>query len=188
VLRPDNPKDNPDFMASLAVLQAAFEHSIFGAKSAVQLPLLAQRRFCSLLRNSQANVVFAWHGCPSQFVENVCRDGPRALRFTDGGFFATGSYTALELDYATRYAMMHPPSDSGEYASRPTHVCGLHQCTEYLCCYRYPVILFAVFLSSAYVVTLRDYPPDDPDRPQTVSESFQRFPSRFRNRLSVGFL
>ena len=33
------------------------------------------------------------------------------------------------------------------------------------CCHRYPVILFAVFLSSAYVVTLRDYPPDDPDRP-----------------------
>ena len=36
------------------------------------------------------------------------------------------------------------------------------------CCHRYPVILFAVFLSSAYVVTLRDYPPDDPDRPQMV--------------------
>jgi hypothetical protein len=36
------------------------------------------------------------------------------------------------------------------------------------CCRRYPVILFAVFLSSAYVVTLRDYPPDDPDRPQMV--------------------
>ena len=58
--------------------------------------------------------MFSWHGCPSQFLENVCRDGPRALRFTDGGFFATGSYTALELDYATRYAMMHPPSASGE--------------------------------------------------------------------------
>ena len=62
----------------------------------------------------QANVVFSWHGCPSQFLENVCRDGPRALRFTDGGFFATGSYTALELDYAARYAMMHPPTASGE--------------------------------------------------------------------------
>lgn len=37
------------------------------------------------------------------------------------------------------------------------------------CCHRYAVILFAVFLSSAYVVTLRDYPPDDPDRPQMVT-------------------
>ena len=36
------------------------------------------------------------------------------------------------------------------------------------CCHRYPVILFAVFLSSAYVVTLRDYP-HDPDRPQMVT-------------------
>ena len=72
------------------------------------------RRVFFLRRILQANVVFAWHGCPSQFLENVCRDGPRALRFTDGGFFATGSYTALELDYATRYALMHPPTSSGE--------------------------------------------------------------------------
>jgi hypothetical protein len=105
-------------MSGLAVLQAAFERSIFGAKSPVYLPATFRAFFmwrvfflrCTL----QANVVFAWHGCPSQFVEDVCRDGPRALRFTDGGFFATGSYTALELDYATRYAMMHPPSASGE--------------------------------------------------------------------------
>jgi hypothetical protein len=42
--------------------------------------------------------------------------------------------------------MMHPPSTNSGH----------------------PVILFAVFLSSAYVVTLRDYPPDDPDCPQMV--------------------
>ena len=41
VLRPDNPKDNPDFMSGLAVLQAAFERSIFGAKSPVYLFLAA---------------------------------------------------------------------------------------------------------------------------------------------------
>ena len=76
----------------------------------------------------------------------MCRDGPRAPRFSDGGLFASGSYTALEADYAARYAMMHPPSTNGGH----------------------PVILFAVFLSSAYVVTLRDYPPDDPDCPQMV--------------------
>ena len=40
VLRPDNPKDNPDFMSGLAVLQAVFERSIFGAKSPVYLPRL----------------------------------------------------------------------------------------------------------------------------------------------------
>ncbi len=36
----------------------------------------------------------------------MCRDGPRAFRTTDGGFFGAGSYFALELEYATRYAMM----------------------------------------------------------------------------------
>jgi hypothetical protein len=39
-------------------------------------------------------------------VEAVCRDGPRAFRTTDGGFFGAGSYFALELEYATRYTMM----------------------------------------------------------------------------------
>ncbi len=39
-------------------------------------------------------------------MEAVCRDGPRAFRTTDGGFFGAGSYFAVELEYATRYAMM----------------------------------------------------------------------------------
>ena len=38
VLRPDNPKDNPDFMSGLAALQAAFEENIFGPKSPVHPP------------------------------------------------------------------------------------------------------------------------------------------------------
>jgi len=36
----------------------------------------------------------------------VCRDGPLAFRTTDGGFFGAGSYFVVELEYATRYAMM----------------------------------------------------------------------------------
>ncbi len=51
-------------------------------------------------------------------------------------------------------------------ASTPVITTALVRYTS--CCRRYPVILFAVFLSSAYVVTLRDYPPDDPDRLQMV--------------------
>ena len=52
--------------------------------------------------------MFAWHGTPAQHVQAVCRDGPRAFRTTDGGFFGAGcgSYFAVELEYATRYAMM----------------------------------------------------------------------------------
>ena len=52
--------------------------------------------------------------------------------------------------------------------SASTLVIGTASVRYTFCCHRYPVILFAVFLSSAYVVTLRDYPPDDPDRPQMV--------------------
>jgi hypothetical protein len=130
--------------------------------------------------------VFSWHGCSSQHVENVCRDGPRALRFTDGGFFATGSYTALELDYARRYAMNFPPSASGEYA-HPLLQSLQFLCTEPPCFHSYPVILYAVFMSSAYVVTLRDYPPDDPDRPQMVRRHQQFFVS-FLNTIAVGVL
>jgi hypothetical protein len=90
----------------------------------------------------QANIIFAWHGCPAEHLQNVLRDGPRALRFTDGGYFSTGSYTAFELDYASRYALLKPAANG--------------DCT---------VILFAVFLSSAYIVTHRDYHPDDPSTP-----------------------
>jgi hypothetical protein len=36
------------------------------------------------------NIVFARHGTPAQLVEAVCRDGPRAFRTTDGGFFGAG--------------------------------------------------------------------------------------------------
>jgi hypothetical protein len=121
--------------------------------------------------------VFAWHGTPAQYVEAVCRDGPRAFRTTDGGFFGAGSYFAAELEYATRYALMQvrarvmlamvscayilrqAPSASGEY----------------------PVILFAVSVACAYVVSPgRDYPADDPSHPELwgFSKFYSADPSR----------
>ncbi len=95
--------------------------------------------------------MFAWHGCPADHVRHVLRDGPRSLRFTDGGFFASGSYAALELDYASRYALLKP-AENGD-------------CT---------VILFAVFLSAAYVITHRDYHPDDTSTPHHL-KGFSKF-------------
>ena len=95
----------------------------------------------------------------------MCRDGPRAFRTTDGGFFGAGSYFAMEMEYATRYAMMQvllatlqvpvinpliltrrqAPSASGEY----------------------PVVMFAVSVAWAHVVSPgRDYPADDPSQPR----------------------
>ena len=86
MLRPPNPTD-PACVAGLNKLQSVFERTCLGA-------------------SPPCNIVFAWHGTPAQHVEAVCRDGPRAFRTTDGGFFGAGSYFAVELEYATRYAMM----------------------------------------------------------------------------------
>ena len=86
MLRPPNPP-GAAYAAGLNKLKSVFERSSLGAPS-------------------PCNIVFAWHGTPAQYVEAVCRDGPRAFRTTDGGFFGAGSYFAVELEYATRYAMM----------------------------------------------------------------------------------
>jgi hypothetical protein len=86
MLRPANRPD-ATCVAGLNKLKSVFERSSLGA-------------------SPPCNIVFAWHGTPAQYVEAVCRDGPRAFRTTDGGFFGAGSYFAVELEYATRYAMM----------------------------------------------------------------------------------
>ena len=156
MLRPPNPP-GAAYAAGLNKLKSMFERSSLGA-------------------SPPCNIVFAWHGTPAQYVEAVCRDGPRAFRTTDGGFFGAGSYFAVELQYATRYAMMQvrtswaqhnpaclimkqAPSASGEY----------------------PVILFAVSVASAYVVTPgSDYPADDPDHPELWG--FSNFYSANPNR------
>jgi hypothetical protein len=68
-----------------------------------------------------------------------------------------------------RHALRHDaPTLSQRRVSASTPVINTASFCYTSCCRRYPVILFAVFLSSAYVVTMRDYPPDDPDRPQMV--------------------
>jgi hypothetical protein len=86
MLRPANPVDAA-FEAGLRKLNSVFERTCLGS-------------------SPPCNLVFAWHGAPAQYVEAVCRDGPRAFRTTDGGFFGAGSYFALELEYATQYAKM----------------------------------------------------------------------------------
>jgi serine/threonine protein kinase len=86
MLRPANPTDTA-CVAGLNKLKSMFERTCLGP-------------------SPPCNIVFAWHATPAQHVEAVCRDGPRAFRTTDGGFFGAGSYFALELEYAARYAMM----------------------------------------------------------------------------------
>ena len=113
-------------------------------------------------------------------VEAVCRDGPRAFRTTDGGFFGAGSYFAVELEYATRYAMMQvrtPRAPRSRPMSFIQWIC--HQAPS--ASGEYPVILFAVSVASAYVVCPgRDYPADHPDHPELwgFSNFYSANPSR----------
>jgi hypothetical protein len=86
MLNPTNHTDSA-YIAGLNRLQSLFEPTCLG-------------------RDLPCNIVFAWHGTPAQHVEAVCRDGPRAFRTTDGGFFGAGSYFAAELEYATQYAII----------------------------------------------------------------------------------
>jgi len=84
MLRPANPSDAAS-VAGLSKLKSLFERTCLGA-------------------SPPCNIVFAWHGTPAQYVEAVCRDGPRAFRTTDGGFFGAGSYFA---GAGVRHALRH---------------------------------------------------------------------------------
>ena len=101
MLRPANPTDAA-CVAGLNKLKSVFERSSLGA-------------------SPPCNIVFAWHGTPAQYVEAVCRDGPRAFRTTDGGFFGAGSYFAVELEYAARYAMMQVGAHCARYVTCSSH-------------------------------------------------------------------
>ena len=145
MLRPANPADAA-FAAGLHKLKSLFERTCLGP-------------------SPPCNIVLAWHGTPAQYVQAVCRDGPRAFRTTDGGFFGAGSYFAMELEYATRYAMMQVL-----HAAPPMPVFNRSILTPVQApsaSGEYPVILFAVSVASAYVVTPgTDYPADNPDHPE----------------------
>ncbi|CUI11646.1 protein kinase, putative [Bodo saltans] len=81
--------------------------------------------------NAKARIFFAWHGTEVSAVDRVCEDGPRSLSTTDSGFFGSGSYFALEAWYASRFSKPSPAHDN-------------ERC----------LILFAVSISQAYVITL----------------------------------
>ena len=70
------------------------------------MPLLAAAAALPSPGPLQPRVGLARHARAVRGGGPVCRDGPRAFRTTDGGFFGAGSYFAVELEYATRYAMI----------------------------------------------------------------------------------
>jgi hypothetical protein len=89
-----------------------------------------------------ANTFYSFHGCRCEHVENICENGIVATRATDAGYFGSGCYSTLNMEYAARYAYGEFDDPSVARTSRNG---------------RYPVIMFACFVSMAYPLTPRDY-------------------------------
>jgi hypothetical protein len=87
-----------------------------------------------------ANTFYSYHGTTAERVKYICENGLVAVRGTDAGYFGSGCYSTLNIEYALGYA-------SGEYtgARKPGP---------------YPVIMFACSVGMAYPVTRGvDYSP-----------------------------
>jgi hypothetical protein len=91
------------------------------------------------------NTFYCFHGPRREHVNAVCTTGLVATRAMDSGYFGSGCYSTLNLEYAVKYSRgefddftkRRPPTPDG----------------------RYPVILFAASVGMAYPVTRDvDYP------------------------------
>jgi hypothetical protein len=88
------------------------------------------------------NTFYSFLGCKWDYVESICLHDVVNARAKDAGFFGSGFYTSLNIEYAARYA-------KGQFD--PT---GEPRATRDGCV---PVIMFACFVSMAYPITRADY-------------------------------
>jgi hypothetical protein len=115
--------------AQNSALHAKVVRNDDGASAIAKLKSMFEERIPIGALPPAARIVFAWHGVAKHLVKDVCRDGPRNFRTTDPGFFGAGVYFAREAAYAAFYS-----KGDGERA----------------------VILFAVSLSQAYPITVKE--------------------------------
>ena len=85
------------------------------------------------------NTVYSFHGPRRENLESICKNGLVAVRAMDAGFFGSGCYTTLNIEYAARYAR-------GDF-DKP--VPGVRVSPDD----RFPVIMFAACVGMAYPVT-----------------------------------
>lgn len=104
----------------------------------------------------RARIVLGWYGTAAKNVFEVCRDRPRAFHFTDAGYFGSGSYFALEPSYAEQFC----GEGHGPHEERA-------------------VILFAISISQAKMITLGNHYSNDRVR----FDGFSEFYSGDRNTL-----
>jgi hypothetical protein len=85
------------------------------------------------------NTFYSFHGPRTEHVQSICENGIVATRSLDAGFFGSGCYSTLNIEYALRYARGDfDPHDKGR--SGPSDG-------------RYPIIMFAATVSMAYPLT-----------------------------------
>jgi hypothetical protein len=89
-----------------------------------------------------ANTFYSFHGCRVEHVQNVCENGIVAVQALDDGYFGSGCYSTLNVEYAARYAR-------GDFDVPRTVRQSLNG--------RYPVIMFACAVSMAYPITPKNY-------------------------------
>jgi hypothetical protein len=114
--------------------------------NAPQLDVLAVLRELFQKRESGAevrgvNTFYSFHGTRPETVAHICSNGLVAVRSTDAGFFGSGCYSTLNIEYALEYAS---GDHFGERKPDP-----------------YPVIMFACSVGMAYPLTRGvDYAPE----------------------------
>ena len=108
----------------------------FGASQLMVLQALHDRFHEVTAATSLVNTVYTFHGPRRENLESVCNTGLVAVRAMDAGFFGSGCYTTLNIEYAAKYAR-------GDFDDRvrvsPDG--------------RFPVIMFAACVGMAYPVT-----------------------------------
>jgi len=109
---------------------------------------------------SSINTLYCFHGPRREHVESICANGLVAVSAMDAGFFGSGCYTTLNIEYAARYA--RGDFDQGE--PRPAPADG-----------RFAVIMFAACVGMAYPITPeKDYSGAVPGVPAGHSDYFGR--------------
>jgi hypothetical protein len=87
------------------------------------------------------NMFYSFHGTSDEGAEAICRNGLVAVRSTDAGYFGSGCYSTLNIEYAIGYA-------------RGDYVPGKRKSGPF------KVIMFACSVAMAYPVTREvDYSP-----------------------------
>lgn len=110
--------------------------------------------------NRTVNTLYCYHGPRREHVSSICSNGMVAVGGMDAGYFGSGCYTTLNMEYAVKYAHGDFDTDAnGVPTGRRASPNGL-----------YPVIMLAATVGMAYPVTREvDYQPG-----QATSQFFGR--------------